>query len=75
MKDAHMLAEYAQKIPAKINLIPCNPIPQSHFTSPHALRIHHFFQRLRERGASVTLRQSKGADIAASCGQLIIRQK
>ncbi len=57
---------------AKINLIRFNAPAQDNpvFTSPSEEDAVAFAQRLRDRGQTVTLRKSKGQDIAAACGQL-----
>ncbi len=57
---------------AKINLIRFNAPAHEHaaFTSPSEDEAEAFAQRLRDRGQTVTLRKSKGQDIAAACGQL-----
>ncbi|MCI5142611.1 MAG: 23S rRNA (adenine(2503)-C(2))-methyltransferase RlmN, partial [Candidatus Electrothrix sp. ATG1] len=40
------------------------------FTSPSNKRILRFQQILRQKNYTVFIRQSRGADIAAACGQL-----
>ncbi len=57
---------------AKINLIRFNTPAheQAEFTSPSLDEAEAFAQKLRDRGQTVTLRKSKGQDIAAACGQL-----
>ena len=57
-------------IRAKVNLIPCNPVPGSPHQSPDSQRIDDFARTLRERGVTVFVRRSLGPDIAAACGQL-----
>ena len=56
--------------PAKINLIPFNPFPDTRFQRSSADTILHFQNRLRQRGLVATTRKTRGADIDAACGQL-----
>ena len=59
-----------QGVACKINLIPFNPIPQSGLTrSPHE-RVLAFAKLLQDAGLVVTIRKTRGDDIAAACGQL-----
>ena len=56
--------------PAKINLIPFNPFPNTRFKRSSAETIRHFQERLRQRGLVATTRKTRGDDIDAACGQL-----
>jgi len=69
-EDAARLASIARKLKAKVNLIPCSPVPGLGFQPPSAEANKLFLRRIREKGVSATLRRSKGADIQAACGQL-----
>lgn len=67
--DARMLAEAARDLRAKINLIGLNPIaPASR--APDESDVAAFARVLRSRGATVTVRRSRGEAIRAACGQL-----
>jgi 23S rRNA (adenine2503-C2)-methyltransferase len=69
-EQAHTLAQLVRGMPAHINLIPLNPTAGydgQPTISPAASR---FQAILREHGLPVTLRQRRGLDIAAGCGQL-----
>lgn len=68
--DAIRLAVILRGIPAKINLLPCNETPQLPFARPDDSRVEAFQNILKERGYTVLLRASRGADISAACGQL-----
>lgn len=68
--DAEQLADLLRQVPCKINLLSVNPIAGSEFRSPPSSRILHFQQILRDQGYTVFIRQSRGEDIAAACGQL-----
>lgn len=58
------------KYPAKINLIPLNAVERSTFRAPTEDEVYDFFHKLKDTGLDVTIRWSKGASIAAACGQL-----
>ncbi len=57
-------------LPCKINLIPLNPTPGYPGVPSPASRIRTFQDVLEAGGRTVTLRQEKGQDIDAACGQL-----
>ncbi len=72
-EDAEALRDFvAPPLLAKVNLIVYNPVPGLPFRPSQ--RIEAFQQQLLRRGLLATVRQSRGADIAAGCGQLA-RQK
>jgi 23S rRNA (adenine2503-C2)-methyltransferase len=68
--DAQQLADYARPLRAHVNLIPLNPTPgyEVRGSAPHQVRW--FRDRLRELGINATVRQNRGTDIDAACGQL-----
>lgn len=68
--DARRLLQLLRGIPAKINVIPVNPHPGSPYRPPSEEVIHRFMGVLARARLPVTLRRSRGADIAAACGQL-----
>ncbi len=70
--DAAAVAGLIHGIPSKVNVIPLNEDPQ-HFPDlrrPEVDTINRFAVRLRDSGQTVTVRWSRGADVAAACGQL-----
>ena len=71
--DMAELANLARAHRAKINLIACNP-GSSRYRAPDAAAVKRCLQDLTRNGARATLRQSKGEDIRAACGQLRRRQ-
>jgi 23S rRNA (adenine2503-C2)-methyltransferase len=73
-EQADRLAAIAARLRAHINLIALNPTPLSDDRPPSAPRVAAFVDRLRHHGANVTLRDTRGQDIDAACGQLRIRQ-
>jgi 23S rRNA (adenine2503-C2)-methyltransferase len=55
---------------SKINLIPFNEYPESHYKRPSKNRIMWFMDQLIKKGFVCTVRATKGDDILAACGQL-----
>jgi 23S rRNA (adenine2503-C2)-methyltransferase len=70
--DAHAreLVALAAKVRSKFNLIPFNPFPSSGFKRSSPERIRRFAEVLQRAGLTVTVRKTRGDDIAAACGQL-----
>ncbi len=68
--DAQRMLRLLDGIPSKINLIPYNPHPASPFLRPELPELLAFQKYLLDRGATATVRFSKGPDILAACGQL-----
>ncbi len=68
--DVEQLAAYARPLRAHVNLIPLNPTPgyPTRGTPPH--RVAWFRDQLRAAGVNATVRQNRGTDIDAACGQL-----
>jgi 23S rRNA (adenine2503-C2)-methyltransferase len=60
----------AAKVPAKVNLIPFNPFPESGFERTEYDRVKLFQQVLIDAGYIATIRKTRGDDIDAACGQL-----
>jgi 23S rRNA (adenine2503-C2)-methyltransferase len=67
---AEKLADLLHDIPCKINLLAMNATQENMYRSPDRNRILRFQAILRSRGYSVFIRQSRGRDISAACGQL-----
>ncbi len=61
---------FARRFPSKINLIPYNPCPGVPYESPERSTVDRFARILLDRGHSVFIRESRGRDIMAACGQL-----
>ena len=70
LDDADGLAAVARRLRAKVNLIAYSPVEGLPFGTPSEADMARFKRRLEERKVGVTVRLSKGADIAAACGQL-----
>ncbi len=73
--DALRLTRLLKGIPAKINLIPFNENPDCAFKRPSEGDVQKFRKVLMDRGFTAIVRQSKGGDIQAACGQLGGRTK
>ena len=75
LDDADGLAAIARRLRAKVNLIAYSPVEGLPFKTPPDAELARFMRWLEERKVGTTLRLSKGADIAAACGQLAGRIK
>jgi len=64
------LADLADRVDAFVNLIPFNPIPYQEWRPSPGQRIRAFESGLSDRGVSVAVRETRGRDIDAACGQL-----
>ena len=53
-----------------VNLIPLNPTPGSKWDASPKPVEREFVKRVKERGVSCTVRDTRGREIAAACGQL-----
>jgi 23S rRNA (adenine2503-C2)-methyltransferase len=58
---------------AHVNLIPLNPTPGSRWDASPEPAMREFVRRLRADALSVTVRDTRGRDIAGACGQLAAR--
>jgi 23S rRNA (adenine2503-C2)-methyltransferase len=71
-EDARRLAHLLSGIKSKVNLIPLNPAPGIPFERPSDEHVDRFAQILADRHLTVSVRKSRGRDIRAACGQLIV---
>ncbi|MFQ5586316.1 MAG: 23S rRNA (adenine(2503)-C(2))-methyltransferase RlmN [Thermodesulfobacteriota bacterium] len=69
-EDARGVATLLKGMPCKVNLIPFNPFPSTPFTRPKRVRILRFQKILIDSGYTTFLRESRGDEIGAACGQL-----
>ena len=70
-KHANELVALLKDLPSKINLIPFNPFPHAPYERSSNNRIHAFSHILTKAGFVCTIRQTRGDDIDAACGQLV----
>jgi len=73
--DALALAKLVEGIPCKINVLAYNPVPGLDYRRPSDEKVDWFARELYPRTPAVTVRQSRGRDIDAACGQLAARRK
>lgn len=69
-EDADRLAALARPLAAHVNLIPLNPTPGYAVRGSSRNRVHAFRDRLVAAGVTTTIRDTRGSDIDAACGQL-----
>ena len=67
---AKELVRTLEGTPAKVNLIPFNPFPESGFERTAMDRVKLFQRVLLDAGYVATIRKTRGDDIDAACGQL-----
>jgi len=70
VQDAKDLIRILKGLPTKINLIPFNPFPNTHYKCSSRNVITRFQQQLSDAGLVATVRKTRGDDIVAACGQL-----
>nr|A5WGQ4.1 RecName: Full=Dual-specificity RNA methyltransferase RlmN; AltName: Full=23S rRNA (adenine(2503)-C(2))-methyltransferase; AltName: Full=23S rRNA m2A2503 methyltransferase; AltName: Full=Ribosomal RNA large subunit methyltransferase N; AltName: Full=tRNA (adenine(37)-C(2))-methyltransferase; AltName: Full=tRNA m2A37 methyltransferase [Psychrobacter sp. PRwf-1] len=70
-EHAQQLVALLDGLPSKINLIPFNPFPHAPYDRSSNNRIHAFSNILNNAGFVCTIRQTRGDDIDAACGQLV----
>jgi 23S rRNA (adenine2503-C2)-methyltransferase len=71
-QDARRLAKLVGGVKAKVNLIPLNAAAGIPFERPSDEAIDRFARIVSEHGVDVSVRKSRGRDIRAACGQLIV---
>lgn len=74
-EQAARLAELLQGMDVHVNLIPLNPTPDFDGKPPAAATVRAFQQVLHGAGLPSTVRQRRGIDVAAGCGQLAVRER
>jgi len=71
-EDARKLAQLLADVKSKVNLIPLNAAAGIPFERPSDEAVDRFGQILADHGLTVSVRKSRGRDIRAACGQLIV---
>ena len=69
-QHARELAKVLSRVPAKVNLIPFNPFPQTVYKRSSRETIDRFREILVQKGIVTVTRKTRGDDIDAGCGQL-----
>jgi 23S rRNA (adenine2503-C2)-methyltransferase len=73
--DAARLARLLAPLRAKVNLIFFNPFAGSEFSPSSREAVEHFQSILYKSNLTATIRESRGQDIAAACGQLRVEHR
>ena len=73
LKEVRPLAMLAQRLHAKVNLIPYNRVDGLRWARPGEKVQEAFLAALEKQNVTATLRREKGHDIDAACGQLRLR--
>jgi 23S rRNA (adenine2503-C2)-methyltransferase len=69
-EDAKELVRYLKGIPSKVNLIPFNPWPGTIYKPSSKQKIEEFQNIVGKTGLVTVIRERRGEDILAACGQL-----
>ncbi len=69
-QDALRLMELLSGLPCMINVLAFNPFPGAAFERPEEKRVYEFRNILLKHGFVAVVRNSRGSDINAACGQL-----
>lgn len=72
-RDAAELGRLLDRHLSHVNLIPYNPVPGTPYAAPEPRAIRRFAGMLRERGLTATVRDTRGRESEAACGQLRAR--
>ncbi len=75
LADARALVKLLKNVPSKMNLIPFNPFPGTHYKCSSSTAIEQFKDILYKAGIVTTVRKTRGEDIDAACGQLVGKVK
>ncbi len=71
-QDARRLGQIARDLRAKVNLISCNPSPYHSYRGVNLEKMEVFKRKVSLERAKVTIRETRGKEIQAACGQLAI---
>ncbi|KAF1076798.1 23S rRNA (adenine(2503)-C(2))-methyltransferase RlmN [Halodesulfovibrio sp. MK-HDV] len=74
VEDARELHKLISQTKSKLNLIVYNPAEGDPYKAPSEEAVLKFQKILWDKGVTAIIRQSKGADIKAACGQLVADQ-
>lgn len=69
-EHARQLVKLLHDVPSKVNLIPFNPFPETHYARSDKPTIDRFRDVLIQAGLMTVTRKTRGDDIDAACGQL-----
>ena len=71
LEHAHELVRLLKDVPAKVNLIPFNPFPQTTYRRSSQRTLDRFRDVLMQHNLTTITRKTRGDDIDAACGQLV----
>lgn len=74
-KDAQNMVQLLKSLLANVNLIPYNEVEALEYKRPSPQKIKQFYNWLVQAGLNVSIREERGADISAACGQLSLEQQ
>jgi 23S rRNA (adenine2503-C2)-methyltransferase len=77
-RDAKELGRLLRRKLAHVNLIPFNPVEDTPYRAPDRASIRRFKELVEGKGLNVTVRDTRGREADAACGQLherVMRQK
>jgi 23S rRNA (adenine2503-C2)-methyltransferase len=74
-RDAKELGRLLRRKLAHVNLIPFNPVEDTPYRAPDRASIRRFKEMVEEQGLNVTVRDTRGREADAACGQLHERVK
>jgi 23S rRNA (adenine2503-C2)-methyltransferase len=69
-RDAKELGRLLRRKLAHVNLIPFNPVEDTPYRAPDQVAIRRFKEMVEGQGLNVTLRDTRGREADAACGQL-----
>ncbi|MBC8391556.1 MAG: hypothetical protein H8E17_03185 [Deltaproteobacteria bacterium] len=69
-EDVKALLKFLGDISCKLNVIKWNEVAGLPYKSPTNADVEHFMKAMEKLSSAITYRQSRGAEIAAACGQL-----
>jgi 23S rRNA (adenine2503-C2)-methyltransferase len=73
VRDAEELGRLLDRRLSHVNLIPFNPVAGAPYRAPEPDEVRRFLAQVRAQGLNVTLRDNRGRDADAACGQLRAR--
>lgn len=72
--DLKALIDYCKGLLCHVNLIPLNNIDDSPIKPASSNQLKYWESQLQSKGVAVSIRASRGSDIAAACGQLAYKR-
>ncbi len=69
-QDAKLLAQILKGVQCNVNILPVNPIKEGNFAPPAQKTVETFCAVLKNHGVVATVRQRRGINVNAACGQL-----